>query len=76
MMGEQTNALGSTVDVFRKPISPTRSPMVPVTKVNRCAEGLDPLKQGSSFVLHGHVYLVIEDKSRGRHRIKHLGIVG
>jgi hypothetical protein len=63
------------VDVFQQPIPLNKRPMVPVRRVQKAPDHLDPLSQGKSFVLHGHVYIVKEDMSRGRHKIKHLGIV-
>lgn len=62
------------VDVFRQPVHRTDRPMVPVSRINEVPHTLDPLMQGLSFVLHGHVYHVVKDKTRGRHMIRHLGI--
>ena len=71
MTDGQTNQM---VDVFSQPVHRSDRPMVPVSRINKVPHSLDPLKQGLSFVLHGHVYHVVEDKSRGRHMIRHLGI--
>lgn len=62
------------VDVFQQPIPRTERPMVPVRRIQKVPDHLDPLQQGASFVLHGHVYKVLERMSRGRAKIKHLGI--
>jgi len=34
----------------------------------------DPMKEGDSFRLGGHIYLVTKDNARGRHMVKHLGV--
>jgi hypothetical protein len=63
------------LDVFSQPVQPKSRLMVPVTRIQKVPDHLDPLRrQGASFVLHGHVYKVLENMSRGRLKIKHLGI--
>ena len=61
-------------DVFKQPIQRNDRPRVPVRRIQKVPDHLDPLIQGVSFVLHGHVYRVLERMSRGRLKIKHLGI--
>lgn len=62
------------VDVFHQPVTPESSTKVPVSRIEGVPHDLDPLRQGALFVLHGHVYKVLEKRSRGRLKIKHLGI--
>lgn len=44
-----------------------------ILKVNHQTE---PLRAGSVFVVQGHVYQVYEDKSQGRHLVRHMGVAG
>ena len=61
-------------DVFRQPI-PQQGARVPVTRIQKVPDELDPMRrQGAMFVLHGHVYKVLDVMSRGRVKVKHLGI--
>ena len=46
-----------------------------VARIGKVPYNSGPLRKDSSFVLYGHVYQVVEVKSRGRLMIKHLGIV-
>lgn len=52
-----------------------RLPDVPVEKIVHVPHHQDPMREGQVFVLKNHAYQVTHDKTRGRHTIRHFGLV-